>query len=78
MKLWRFIRDVPARLAIGVVRIYQLTLSPCLGQVCRFEPSCSQYYILAVQKYGLISGSLRGALRILRCHPFHRGGYDPP
>ena len=78
MKLWRFIRDIPALGAIGLVRIYQITISPWLGPVCRFDPSCSQYFILAVRKYGLISGSWRGACRILRCHPFHPGGYDPP
>lgn len=78
MNLLRILLGLPARGVIGLVRIYQWTLSPLFGPVCRFHPSCSEYFIQAVEKYGVISGSLRGAWRILRCHPFHRGGYDPP
>ncbi len=72
------IRLLPARCVIGLVRGYQKFLSPIFGGQCRFYPSCSQYFILAVEKYGAISGSLRGVWRILKCQPFHRGGYDPP
>jgi hypothetical protein len=72
------LEKLPARAAIGLVRAYQKFLSPIFGGQCRFHPSCSQYFILAVEKYGVISGSLRGAWRILKCQPFHRGGYDPP
>ncbi|MDO5553192.1 MAG: membrane protein insertion efficiency factor YidD [Planctomycetia bacterium] len=60
------------------VRFYQVALSPMLGRNCRFTPTCSQYYILAVRKYGLISGSARGFWRILRCNPFCKGGEDWP
>lgn len=71
----------PVRLArqavILPVRIYQATLSPLLGGQCRFIPTCSQYFIEAVQKRGVIGGLRRGLWRILRCHPFSRGGYDP-
>jgi uncharacterized protein len=74
----RQVARLPGLVLIGMVRIYQLTLSPLLGKNCRFEPSCSQYYILAVRKHGAIRGSLLGAWRILRCNPFCRGGYDPP
>jgi putative membrane protein insertion efficiency factor len=63
---------------IFVIRIYQHTLSPLLGPVCRFEPSCSRYMIGALRKYGLMKGLARGIGRILRCHPWHPGGYDPP
>jgi putative membrane protein insertion efficiency factor len=63
---------------IVLVRTYQLTLSPILGRQCRFEPSCSRYFIGAVQKYGAIIGAWRGICRIGRCHPWHPGGYDPP
>ncbi|MGW8257407.1 MAG: membrane protein insertion efficiency factor YidD [Thermoguttaceae bacterium] len=49
-----------------------------LGQHCRFQPSCSQYFIAAVKKHGAVRGAWRGVLRILRCHPWHPGGYDPP
>jgi putative membrane protein insertion efficiency factor len=65
-------------LVILPIRAYQLCLSPFLGRNCRFYPSCSQYFILAVKKYGVLSGSVRGLWRILKCHPFHPGGYDPP
>jgi uncharacterized protein len=65
-------------LLISLVRAYQAVLSPLLGGSCRFEPSCSAYFILAVQKYGPWRGSWMGVRRILRCHPFHPGGHDPP
>ena len=63
---------------IGFVRLYQVTLSPLLGAHCRFHPSCSRYFIAAVQKYGPILGSWRGLCRICRCHPWHPGGVDLP
>ncbi len=69
---------LPAMLLVGSVRIYQWTLSPLIGQHCRFEPTCSAYFILAVRKYGAIRGAWRGILRIGRCHPWNPGGYDPP
>ena len=65
-------------LLIGLIRLYQLTLSPLLGNVCRFEPSCSRYMIGALRKYGLLRGLVRGIGRLSRCHPWHPGGYDPP
>jgi uncharacterized protein len=75
-------RSVVARLAgmslIALVRLYQVTLSPWLGSACRFQPTCSNYMIGAVQKYGALCGGWRGVLRICRCHPFRPGGYDPP
>jgi putative membrane protein insertion efficiency factor len=74
LEIWR----LPRSLLVGLVRIYQWTLSPLIGRHCRFEPSCSAYFILAVQKYGALRGTLRGLARIARCHPFHPGGYDPP
>jgi putative membrane protein insertion efficiency factor len=63
---------------IGVVRVYQWTLSPLLGQHCRFQPSCSSYFIQSVERYGAVRGALRGIGRICRCHPFHPGGEDLP
>jgi putative membrane protein insertion efficiency factor len=69
---------LPAWGLIGMVRVYQWTLSPLIGRHCRFEPSCSAYFIESVRKYGAIKGSWRGVLRICRCHPWHPGGYDPP
>src|SRR5262245_18031285 len=72
------IQDIPSRLLIRCVRLYQLLLSPWLGRNCRFYPSCSAYMIEALQKYGFLRGGWRGVRRIARCHPFHAGGYDPP
>jgi putative membrane protein insertion efficiency factor len=74
----RWIVNAPAFVLVTLVRLYQWLLSPLLGQRCRFYPSCSEYFIGAVRKYGAISGTLRGIWRICRCHPFHPGGYDPP
>lgn len=63
--------------AILLIRAYQSFLSPLLGEHCRFYPSCSQYAIDAIQKYGVVSGAMRAVKRLLRCHPFHPGGVDP-
>ncbi len=60
-----------------MIRVYQLTLSPLLGNSCRYEPSCSRYTYEAVQRYGWAKGSWMGVKRIARCHPFAKGGYDP-
>jgi putative membrane protein insertion efficiency factor len=69
---------VAVGLLVGLIRAYQVTLSPLLGPACRFEPTCSRYMIGALQKYGLVRGLARGVGRVLRCHPWHPGGYDPP
>jgi putative membrane protein insertion efficiency factor len=63
---------------VGLVRVYQWTLRPFLGGHCRFVPSCSEYAILAVHKYGPCRGSWLTVWRILRCQPFCRGGVDYP
>ena len=65
-------------LVIGPVKLYQIFISPMIGQHCRFQPTCSEYFIGSVRKYGVMRGSLRGLWRICRCHPWSRGGYDPP
>ena len=59
------------------VRGYQVTLSPVMGGACRFEPSCSNYMIEALEKYGAIKGTWLGVKRLARCHPFGDYGYDP-
>ena len=74
----RWIIALPANLLIMMVRLYQVLLSPLLGAHCRFEPTCSAYFIEAVRKYGAIRGGLRGLWRICRCNPFGGGGFDPP
>ncbi len=66
-----------ARALIALARMYQRTLSPLLGGQCRFVPTCSEYFIQAVRRRGALRGTLKGLWRILRCHPFSRGGYDP-
>jgi putative membrane protein insertion efficiency factor len=71
------LRDGLSWLITTAVRAYQLCLSPLLGPKCRFQPSCSQYVIDAVRKYGPLRGTWRGAKRICRCHPWNEGGYDP-
>ena len=71
-------RALLAEVMIFLVRCYQYTLSPWVGQQCRFQPSCSNYFILAVRKYGPVSGAIRGAYRIIRCNPFCESGFDPP
>ncbi len=60
-----------------LIRIYQWTLSPMLGPNCRFHPSCSNYALEAVGRFGVLRGSWLAARRLGRCHPWHPGGYDP-
>ena len=71
-------RGALTRLLLATLRFYKRFLSPLLPRVCRFEPSCSQYAYGAILKYGPWRGSLKAAGRLLRCHPFHPGGIDPP
>ncbi|MCH7819190.1 MAG: membrane protein insertion efficiency factor YidD [Candidatus Marinimicrobia bacterium] len=61
---------------LGLLRIYRLAISPFLGSNCRFYPSCSNYSVEAVEKYGVIKGGLMSIKRISKCHPFHSGGVD--
>lgn len=62
---------------MGLIRLYQKTLSRALPPSCRFEPSCSHYGYEAIEKYGALKGSWLAVKRVSRCHPFHPGGYDP-
>ena len=78
MIVFHRIAKLPGFILIAGVRFYQYTIGPMLGGHCRFEPTCSNYFIQAVEKYGAIVGAWKGTMRILRCQPFHRGGYDPP
>ncbi len=70
-------RRVIQQLTVGLIRLYQRTLSRLLPATCRYRPSCSEYAIQAVQIYGVVKGLWLGLRRILRCHPFAAGGYDP-
>ncbi len=65
-------------LIVGLIWVYQRTLSPLLGNACRFEPSCSRYAAESLRKYGLFRGLAKGVRRLSRCHPWDPGGYDPP
>ena len=65
------------RLLIAVIRAYQYLLSPWWGGHCRFTPTCSHYAVEALERHGALSGSWLAARRILRCHPWSAGGYDP-
>jgi putative membrane protein insertion efficiency factor len=67
-----------ARLMIALVRLYQRLLSPLLGNVCRFEPSCSRYAMACLESHGALRGGLLSVVRLCKCHPFHPGGHDPP
>jgi putative membrane protein insertion efficiency factor len=70
-------RSIAASLIALLIRFYQRFISPLFGPRCRFYPSCSEYALQAVQKYGAIRGSCMAAWRLLRCNPFNPGGYDP-
>jgi putative membrane protein insertion efficiency factor len=65
------------KLALGMIRFYQMTWSKVMPPSCRYMPTCSQYTYEAIGKYGFFKGGWMGAKRIARCHPFHPGGYDP-
>lgn len=67
-----------ARFLVLLIRLYQRFLSPLLGPVCRFAPSCSQYMLVCIERFGAVRGGWLGVRRLARCHPFHRGGVDLP
>lgn len=78
--LKKFIRKLGRKLSDGcifLVRVYQKYISPLKGPTCRFYPTCSQYSIQALKKYGFLKGLWLTIRRISKCHPFHPGGYDP-
>ena len=66
-----------SRILIAFIRVYQYTLSPMLGQRCKYYPSCSSYAIDALREHGAVRGTGMAAWRLLRCNPFSNGGYDP-
>ena len=69
--------NVFKKIIIGIIKFYQQAISPWKTPCCRFVPSCSEYAVLAIEKYGLTKGILLSSKRLLKCHPFHAGGYDP-
>lgn len=69
--------DIIKNILLGAVKLYKYAISPLLPDSCRFVPTCSEYSAEAIEKYGAVKGSYLSLKRILRCHPFHNGGYDP-
>ena len=65
------------KLILGLIKLYQYTLSPLLGSNCRFHPTCSAYAVEAIDKYGVVRGGYLSLRRLIKCHPFHSGGFDP-
>ncbi len=65
------------KLIIGVIRFYQRFISPLFPPTCRYYPTCSEYTVQAVERFGAIKGLILGLRRVLRCNPLHEGGYDP-
>jgi len=64
-------------IALAIIRFYRRWISPLLAPRCRFEPTCSAYAYEAIVRHGLFRGVARAMWRLLKCHPFHRGGFDP-
>lgn len=71
------ITEIPGKVTIVLLQGYKYWISPWLPPSCRFTPTCSVYAMQAIEKYGFLRGSFLGLRRLLRCHPFSRGGYDP-
>ena len=71
------ILQLPRRILASLVRGYQFAISPLLPPSCRFTPSCSQYALEAIIRHGAMKGGWLAARRLVRCHPFHPGGFDP-
>ena len=65
------------KLFLLLIRFYQVAISPHLGKNCRFVPTCSQYATIAITRFGVIKGTYLTVRRLLKCHPFHEGGFDP-
>jgi len=64
-------------LLIGLIKLYQFLISPILGQNCRFHPTCSHYSLEAINEFGVLKGGYLAVRRIIKCHPFNKGGFDP-
>ena len=71
------VKNLPMQGMLVMLRFYKREISPMLPPCCRYTPTCSEYAMQAVEKYGAVKGGWLAAKRILRCHPFHEGGYDP-
>lgn len=76
-KLINCIKTIFSKFFCFLIRIYQVCISPLFPKCCRFEPTCSNYALEAIRKYGPVKGLFLSIKRILKCNPFHEGGYDP-
>jgi hypothetical protein len=76
MKMFNKLILVPRKIMVNIIRLYQKCISPRIGKHCKYYPTCSEYTRQAVDKYGIIKGSLLGIIRILKCNPFSKGGVD--
>lgn len=77
MQFRQLLRKFLISLPVALIRLYQICISPYLPSTCRFTPSCSQYALDALRKYGLIKGIIKTIWRLLRCNPWGGSGYDP-
>jgi len=75
--LINFIHNTFRKIVLTILKLYQYLISPILGNNCRYLPTCSCYTHTAIERFGVFKGSFMGLKRILRCHPFHSGGFDP-
>lgn len=76
--MFQSLKHLPRRLLVGLVRVYQLIISPHLPKNCRYTPTCSEYAMQALRRYGAIKGSILTVHRLARCAPWGGHGYDPP
>jgi uncharacterized protein len=77
MATYQRLKNGMIKILIGMIKLYRLTISGLLGHCCRFHPSCSNYALTALETKGLCRGSWLSLRRILKCHPWHVGGFDP-
>ena len=70
-------RELAKKIVLGMLRGYKWAISPMFPPACRYVPTCSEYAMEAVERYGAIRGGLKAMVRLIRCHPFVKGGYDP-
>ena len=77
MSVSAFVKALPKNAALAAIRFYRAAISPLFPACCRYIPTCSEYGLIAIQRFGFIRGGWLTIKRICRCHPFHPGGYDP-
>jgi hypothetical protein len=76
-KIFYGIKRIPVHISVFIILLYKRIISPLLPSACRFYPTCSQYAVEALKKYGFVKGIYLAIKRVCRCHPFNKGGHDP-